>query len=734
MTVLLDNKSGSRRRKVKKTHRARTPTVIQMEAVECGAACLAMILAYYGRWVPLDKMRVDCGVSRDGSKASYIVKAAREYGMDALGFRREVPELKDLRFPMIVFWNFNHFVVVEGYKPGKWYLNDPAVGPREVTDAEFDSAYTGVVLTFEPGPKFVKGGQRPSLYRSLKSRATGMGPALTYAIIAGMCITVIGLIVPTFMKIYVDHYLIGREEDWVKPLIWVVLITLLTKGFITWLQESVLLRLEIKLALATSSKFFDHVLRLPMEFFAQRFGGEVQSRIALNNRVAQTLSGELAVTLLHCLTASFFLVIMFQYSVLLTLFGFIAAALNLLALKYVSRKREDLNARLLQEEGKLLGVSMSGLMIIETLKSTGGESDYFSRWAGYQTKALNSEQDLGVYSQVLNAAPPLLSSLNSMAILGMGGLYVMQGFFTMGDLVAYQALMAGFSAPINNLVSLGSQLQQVKGDLYRLDDVLNNEIDPDLEHAETVEPSPDAPPKLSGYLELRNVSFGYSRFEKPLIEDFSLKLTPGSRVALVGSSGSGKSTIAKLVAGLYAPWGGEIQFDGKPRTEIPRTIMNNSLAVVDQEILLFDGSVRDNLTLWNGTVPEQDIVQAAKDAQIHDVISARAEGYESKVEEGGRNFSGGQRQRLEIARALAGSPTIVILDEATSALDPLTEKLIDDNLRRRGCTCLIVAHRLSTIRDCDEIIVLHGGKVVQRGVHDQLKDAEGPYAELIHRT
>jgi NHLM bacteriocin system ABC transporter peptidase/ATP-binding protein len=733
MTDILGTASGSKKR-VKGKQRVKTPTVIQMEAVECGAACLDMILAFYGRWVPLDKMRMDCGVSRDGSKASYIVKAAREYGLTAEGLRRETEALKELTFPMVAFWNFNHFVVIEGYAPGKWYLNDPAVGPREVDSAVFDRSYTGVVLTFEPGPKFERGGQKPSVVRSLRRRAKGMGTALTYAIIAGLCLTVIGLVIPTFIKIYLDHYLIGREEDWVKPLLWAILLTIIIKVFVTWLQQSVLLRLEVKLALATSSKFFNHVLRLPMDFFAQRFGGEIQSRISLNNRVAQTLSGHLATTLLHCLTAGFFLVIMLQYDVLMTVISFLIAVLNLGALKYVSRKREDLTLRLLQEQGKLLGVSMSGLKIIETLKSTGGESDFFSRWAGYQTKALNSEQDLGYYSQILDAVPTLLSAINNMAILGLGGMEVMKGHLTMGDLVAYQALMAGFSAPINNLVSLGGELQQLKGDLYRLDDVLDNETDPELKKTESLQPEPDAPAKLSGRVELNSISFGYGRFEKPLITDFSLTLNPGSRVAIVGSSGSGKSTIAKLIAGLYLPWSGEILFDGKPRDEIPRKIMNNSLSSVDQEILLFEGTVRENITLWNDTIPEADVVGAAKDAAIHDVIAARAEGYESKVLENGRNFSGGQGQRLEIARVLAGNPTIVILDEATSALDPLTERIIDDNLRRRGCTVIIVAHRLSTIRDCDEIIVLRRGNVVQRGTHDELIATEGLYVDLVHQT
>jgi len=427
----------------------------------------------------------------------------------------------------------------------------------------------------------------------------------------------------------------------------------------------------------------------------------------------------------------FFAGLMFQYDPVLTLAVIVIVSLNVLALRFVSRRRVDGSRRLLQEKGKLAGTAMGGLQMIEMVKATGGESDLFARWSGYQAKVVNTRQDMERYTQVLDAVPPFLSALNTAVLLGLGGMRVMNGALTLGGLVAFQILMASFIGPINRLVSLGGRLQTAEGDMNRLDDVLRYRLDGGLKEGTSEPPPAGFPVKLSGHLELRDFSFGYSRLDPPLISGLSLNLRPGSRVALVGGSGSGKSTIAKLVAGLYEPWTGEVLFDGMSRGEVPQSVMINSMGSVDQSVFLFEGSVRDNLTLWDSTLPLSEVVAAAKDACIHDDIAARPGGYDSQVSEGGTNWSGGQRQRLEIARALVTRPTLLILDEATSALDPTTESLIDANLRRRGCTCLIVAHRLSTVRDADEIIVLERGKVVQRGAHDELKAIAGPYAKLI---
>lgn len=709
----------------------RTPTVLQMEAVECGAAALAIVLAHFGRWVPLEELRIACGVSRDGSKASNVVKAARQYGLEAKGYKREPQSLRSLKPPMILHWNFNHFVVLEGFRKGQVHLNDPAVGPRVVTEEELDQAFTGVVMTFQPGPGFEPQGEPPRLIPSLRRRLTGSQAALAFVLLAGLALVIPGLAVPVFSKVFIDSVLLEGRQDWLRPLLLAMGMTALILGGLTWLQQAYLLRLETRMAVGASSRFLWHVLRLPVEFFTQRYAGDISARVGINDRVAQLLSRDLATNVLGAIMVVFFAVVLFRYDPVLTGMGIAIALLNVAALHYVSRKRVDGNRRLLQDQGKMMGTALGGLQTIETLKATGSESDLFTRWSGYQAKVVNARQDLERYTQLLDAVPPLLGAVNTALILGIGGLRVMNGTLSLGGLVAFQILMVSFMGPINRLVSLGGRLQMVEGDMNRLDDVLRYRIDEGAGLA-AGEPVPAGEPvKLSGQLELREVSFGYSRLDPPLIEGLDLALKPGSRIALVGGSGSGKSTIGRLVTGLHKPWAGEILFDGRSRAEIPSQVLANSLASVDQNVFLFEGSVRDNLTLWDSTVPLPEIIAAARDACIHEDIAARPGGYDSLVEEGGTNWSGGQRQRLEIARALVGRPSILVLDEATSALDPTTEKLIDESLRRRGCTCLIVAHRLSTIRDADEILVLERGKVVQRGTHDELRGVVGPYSRLI---
>jgi NHLM bacteriocin system ABC transporter peptidase/ATP-binding protein len=714
------------------SRRVQTPTILQMEAVECGAAALAIILAHYGTWIPLEELRHECGVSRDGSKASNVLKAARKYGLDAKGYKYEsIAKLFELDLPVILFWNFNHFLVLEGYKGGKVYLNDPAQGPRQVTLQELDGSYSGVVLTFKPGEDFQKAGAPPDMVPALRRRLVGLEPALLFTILCGLFLVVPGLVAPTFTRIFIDDFLVGDQGWMLKPLLFAMGLTVVIQAILTWLQKYYLLRLETRLSLSTSSTFFNHILRLPAAYFGQRFAGEIGSRVLINDNVARVVSGKLATTVIDSAMTVFYAILMLFYDVPLTLTVIVIALMNAGAVKLAARARTDASRRLMMDKGKLMGTAMNGLRMIETLKATGSEGEFFSRWAGYYAKAVNTEQALQVLAQTSSMVPPFVQTASTAAVLILGGLKVMDGGLTVGMLVAYQTLLNSFTRPLSTLVQFGSTLQELQADMNRLDDVLR--YPQDAQYAQAGKPSPfdRKTVKLEGRVELKGVTFGYSPLDPPLIEDFSIAVEPGRRVALVGASGSGKSTVAKLVSGLYKPWGGEVLFDGVRREDLPREMIVNSLGMVDQEVFLFGGSVADNVTMWDSTIPLSRVSQACRDAAIDAVIEGREGTYQSPVQEGGGNFSGGQCQRLEIARALVGEPTIIILDEATSALDPTTEVWIDESMRRRGCTGIIIAHRLSTIRDCDEIVVLERGRIVQRGTHDEMKDVEGPYRNLI---
>ena len=712
--------------------RVKTPTILQVEAVECGAASLAIVLAYYNRIVPLAELRIECGVSRDGSNASNLILAARRYGMVANGFKAEHPEqLQELSPPYIVFWEFNHFLVVEGLSKNWVFINDPGTGPRKISWEEFDEGFTGVVLAIEPGPDFKQGGRKPSIILALVDRLRGSVGAILYSILAGFLLVLPGLAIPVFSQVFVDEILVENRTDWLRPLILGMIITTVFQGILTLLQLCYLRKLRIKLAVGMSTRFMWHILRLPVRFYAQRYAGEVSNRASLNNKVAQVLSGQLATTVIQVVMALFYAMVMFAYDGVLTLIGICFSAINGLALQWLARQRVDGNMRLVQDQGKVAGVSIAALQSMETLKASALESDFFSRWSGYYAKAAIAQQELEVTNQILGVLPIFLTSVTSMLILVVGGWRVMNGNLSIGMLVAFQGLMLSFQEPVNTLVDFRSTLQELEGDLNRLDDALGNSLDPEVEKLDLGVESLHPNQKLQGYVELQNITFGYSHVEPPLIENFNLSLQPGQRVALVGASGSGKSTLAKLISGLYQPWEGEIILDGTPRTEIPRQVLASSLSLVEQDIFLFGGTVRDNLTLWDNTVPDQQLVKACKDAAIHEAVIAIPRGYDGELLEGGINLSGGQRQRLEIARALVKNPAILVMDEATSALDTQTEQIIVENLRQRNCSCILIAHRLSTIRDCDEIIVLEKGKVVQRGTHDELWEEGGVYGRLI---
>lgn len=710
--------------------RRRVPTVLQMEATECGAACLGMILAHYGRWIPLEELRVRCGVSRDGSKAVNVLRAAREYGLFAQGFRREPLRLFDLPFPMIIFWKFNHFIVVEGIKGNSVYINDPSEGFQKISLEEFDASFTGICLCFQPGPEFRRNAKQPSVASGLRTRLGKARVAFSFIVLATLILVIPGLAVPTFIKVFVDEVMIQKSGYWVVALLVGLGTAAIMQAALTWLQQICLARMETKLSLVTTSRFFWHVVTLPMEFFSQRFAGDIAARVMSNDKVARLIAGDLATNLINVLTMLFFGLVMFSYDVVLTLVALAMVVLNLLALRFVSRARENSNRRLLKEHGKLAGASINGIRMIETLKANGSEGEFFTRWSGIHANSLVAQQKLGLLTNLLNVVPPLLSSLTTVAVLGVGGLRILEGALTIGGLVAFQTLTHRFTQPITGLVQFGANIQTIKGDIARLDDVMNYAPDPRAAQGMT-DHKPKTLPMARGYLTIDNITYGYNAQEPPLIKNFSLSVQPGQRVALVGGSGSGKSTIAKLVCGLLTPWSGTVHIDGYDLQKISPAHFAELVSYVDQEVVLFQASVQDNITLWDSTISEFDMAQALRDAAVHDVIMSRSGKLNTEVSENGLNFSGGQRQRLEIARALASDPAVLVLDEATAALDPVTELEIDDRLRQRGATCLIIAHRITTIRDADEIIVLDHGNIAQRGTHKALIEEEGPYRELI---
>jgi ATP-binding cassette, subfamily C, bacterial len=717
-----------------KQQRIKTPTVLQMEEVECGAAALGIMLGYYDRFVPLAELRQECGVSRDGSQPASIIKAARNYGLRAKAFKKSTAQLMAMQLPAIVFWNFSHLLVVEGFGKNLVYLNDPATGPRTVPLADFEEAYIGIVLAMEPDTGFKRGGKKPSVLRSLLERLQSSSGAVLLSVLVGMLLVLPGMALPVFNQIFVDQILVEGRTDWLHPLLIGMFIAAAIQGCLFFLQRRYLRQLQIKLAATMSSGFVWHLLQLPVSFYTQRFPGEISSRIKLNNKVAQVLSGSMANTLINLVIAVFYGLVMFAYNWMLTLIAGSFAVFNVLMLQRVERWREDNFMQMDKDWGKAEGVAIAGIQSIETLKASALESDMFARWAGYMSKSWNAYTDIAAINEILQILPIFLTGLTTMSILAVGGWQVIDGKMTIGMLVAFQGLTLGFQEPVNQLMGFGATLQTLSGNLMRLDDVLANSTDPQLKLAPElvgVGGKSSRSVRFQGHIELRNLTFGYAKVSKPLVEDFSCIIQPGQRVALVGGSGSGKSTIAKLVAGLYEPWSGDILFDGVPRGEIPRSILVNSISTVEQEIFLFSGSVRDNLTLWDATVTDSQIRRACIDARVNDVILAMPGGYDGELLEGGVNLSGGQRQRLEIARSLMNNPSILILDEATSALDGETEHTIYNNLRSRGCSCLIVAHRLSSIRDCDEIIVLDKGVVVGRGTHEELVSMGGFYAELV---
>jgi len=709
--------------------RVRTPTVLQMEMTECGAAALGSVLAYHGRRVPLEELRVACGVSRDGSRAGNVVRAARRYGLEATGMRREVDELLGGAFPVIVFWNFNHFVVVEGASRTKVWLNDPATGPRTVSRAEFAEGFTGVSLEFRRGPAFTRGGAPAGVLSKLTGRLKGVRGAIAIVAWISVMLVIPGMVVPGLTAAFVDKVLVQRFTGWLDPLLIGLGVTLLVNVLLRSVQGLVLLRIELRMALEQSARFAWHVLTLPAAFFSQRHTGDLVNRVDANDRVATLLARDFGNAAANCVTAGFLGAVMIAYDATLAAIVLAGAALNVVFVRLLQGSLANAAQRLQMEHGRLFSASVVGLQSIETLKATGGENDFFARWAGYHARTINSEQKLAIYQQSIDLLPPILLSLTSAAVLGVGALKVIHGEMTLGILVAFQGLLVSFAAPVQQMVGVAAKVQEASADLSRLDDVLNYR--PDWRFAPPAEAPAPAEARAAGRLTMQGVSFGYNALEPPMIEDFSLDVAPGQWVALVGESGSGKSTLGKLITGLLEPRAGEIRIDGHTLPAWGRERLSRIVASVDQDIHLFAGTVVDNVTLWDDTADHDQLVAAIDDAGLMPAVRTMPGNFKGTIEDGGRNLNGGERQRLEIARALVRTPAILVLDEATSGLDAMSESDILTAVRRRGMTCILVAHRLSTIRDCDEIIVLERGKVVERGTHAALIAAAGAYARLI---
>jgi NHLM bacteriocin system ABC transporter peptidase/ATP-binding protein len=709
----------------------RTPTILQLEAVECGAAALAMILAYHGRHVPLEVLRIECGVSRDGSKASGIVRAARAHGMVARGFRKEIAELAAIPLPAIVFWNFNHFVVLEGFHEGRAWLNDPARGRRSVTAQEFDQAFTGVVLTLEPGPDFKREGHPPSVVRSLRKYLEGLKTSVATAIGLGLALVLPGLAIPWLVGKFVDDVLVAKTDDLAVALLLGLVVAAVGRAMLLWIQARVLTDTFGEASQTASFRFFSKALSLPMEFYSQRSPGEIAGRVDLNERVAETVSTELAALVLDVLTASFFFILMIRLEPGLSVIVLGFLLIEMLAWRALARRSAEISQQVSVLGGKLAGVATGGLANIDSIKAGGQENALFLKWLGLHVQFVNTIAQGQRATIALSQVPSIVGLASSLAVLGIGTLRIVQGSFTVGDLMAFQVLLAGFTSPVQALFNATQKVQTLKGDLSRLDDVLNYADEPGV--STVPRPAGIGPSHAEARaLEFRDVTFGYNRGEDPLIFEFSLTVEPGKRIALVGASGSGKSTIARLAAGLFHPWEGQILYGGKPLSEWPRAELAAAIAFVDQDVVLFEGSIRDNLSLWDAGVGDEALHRALRDAAVETEIARRSRGLDARLDEGARNLSGGQRQRLEIARALARSPALLILDEATSALDPASEMSVEQNVRRRGITSLVIAHRLSTVRDADEILVMERGMVVERGTHAELAAIEGGrYSTLV---
>ncbi|MCR5544014.1 MAG: NHLP family bacteriocin export ABC transporter peptidase/permease/ATPase subunit [Eubacterium sp.] len=714
---------------------AKVPVFIQMETMECGAACLGMILAYYGKWVPLSKLRNLCSISRDGARMSTIARTARSQGLKAQGYRYGLEGFfEKATFPCIVHWDFKHFVVVRGRRGNKVYINDPARGAITITLKDFDESYTGVCVCFDKGESFEPSDKPFSVSDYILKNLGHAAPAFAFVLCASIITAMVSAFVPGLSKVLVDRVLTERSVGWLAPTVIIMCLLCLIQLIVGWVQAVHQMKLFGVLAVRGSTRFMWHILKMPSEFFFQRMAADLQQNKESAETVANTFITMIVPMMINGVMMVVYLIFMFQYSLVLSLIGLFFVAINVLHTKYITNRRINLTRVMRRDYAKLMNSSMESVSMLETIKATGAENVFFGRWSGYQANLSNQMTRIDKETYILSNLPESLTKLSSAVILCIGVFFITQGHFTVGMVMAFQSYLNAFLKPAQMMINSGQQIQEMRTDIERIEDVMDYpEYDVFLEDDSPEEEySEQAYEKLSGSIELSHVTFGYSKVEDPVIKDFSLKVEPGQSIAIVGASGCGKSTILSLISGLYSPWEGQVLFDGKPLSQISKYVFHGSLSMIDQRISLFRDTIANNIRMWDSSIDNFEIIMAANDARIHEEIIKRKKGYNAFISENGNEFSGGQRQRLEIARALVTDPTIVILDEATSALDAATENEVMKSIRERGITSIIVAHRLSTIRDCDKILVLDQGEIVEQGTHQELMAADGHYSALIH--
>lgn len=707
---------------------ANTPIIMQLEALECGAASLAMVMAYYGKWVALEQVRVDCGVSRNGSNAKNILRAAQKYGFKTKGYAFNTKKLREKgKFPAIIHWGGGHFVVLNGFRGNKAIINDPAKGLLKVDLKTFDKFFTGIYLEIIPDEGFTPGGKRKSVLVFAKKRLRGAASLIVFFSITTIVFYLFTIINPVMNQVFVDYLLSGNNPDWLLPFIIIFAGIGILQIIVTAAQALYQYKIRGKLDLIGSTTYMWRILRLPIEFFSQRMVGDLQSRQSENASIAETLVNVFAPLLFNTIMIVIYLVFMISKSWILTLVGVVTIVLNAFISRYISKVRVNISRVQSRDNAKLTSMTSKGIEMIETIKSNGAEKSYFDSWSEAQESVVKGRIKMTKTNQFLGLLPGFISMLANYSVLILGVYYTIKGEFTIGSILAFQGLLGAFMTPAMTMISSGQALQEMRTSMERVDDVLEYPLDQNVTRVVEM----DEISKIKGNLILKDLTFGYSRLDKPVLENFSLEIKQGQKVAIVGTTGSGKSTLSKLISGLYSPWSGEIIFNGKKMEEIDHEIFTSSIAVVDQDITLYEDTIMNNLKMWDESIEDYEVIMACNDAQIHKTIISREGGYNAPVLEGGKNFSGGEKQRLEIARSLASDPSIIILDEATSALDAKTEYDVVKSIKNRGITTIVIAHRLSTIRDADLIVVLKKGHIVEQGNHEELMKLKGFYYDLV---